>query len=60
MGAVSSAPTAIDLDNAGVEVEPVRLPWSDSTTEAEIDVAIGALRTIAARAHDSEPLRTVA
>jgi selenocysteine lyase/cysteine desulfurase len=38
----------------------VRLSWSNDTTGEEIDTAAEALRTIAARARDAEPARTVA
>jgi cysteine desulfurase family protein len=38
----------------------VRFSWSNDTSEAEIDTAVEALRTIAARSHAGEPVRTVA
>lgn len=36
----------------------VRFSWSHDTSEAEIDTAVEAVRTIAARAQASEPVRT--
>jgi selenocysteine lyase/cysteine desulfurase len=38
----------------------LRFSWSHATTEQEIDVAVEAVRTIAARDRAPEPLRTVA
>jgi selenocysteine lyase/cysteine desulfurase len=38
----------------------LRFSWSHTTTEEEIDVAVEALRTIAARERRPEPARTVA
>jgi selenocysteine lyase/cysteine desulfurase len=38
----------------------VRLSWGHDTTEAGIDLAVEALRAVAARARSAEPLGTVA
>jgi cysteine desulfurase / selenocysteine lyase len=38
----------------------VRLSWGLDTSEEQIDVAVEALRAVAARARDAEPARTVA
>ena len=38
----------------------LRLSWGYDTTEDQIEIVVGALRTIAVRARESEPARTVA
>jgi selenocysteine lyase/cysteine desulfurase len=38
----------------------IRLSWGFDTTEADIDVALAALRTIAERARMPEPARSLA